>query len=473
MKKNLLTLFAFFLISSIFLEASELKYYESLGGFQFNGTSKLKVYDNDIYLFSSGGLHKITENNFELIFDLEEINSKRKNQFSNIQRIEILQKDLISVGFHSTIFENSIYSNINTEVVIKDGENWFAFDSANTGFLKGGIYDFALGPEREVMVISSTDKIGYYKSGNLEYYDCNIDYDCMPQPFMSDIAAYHEGCYYYYNVNYDIKSICNRELSETFKSEDFNISELYTQYMWNFSVDNQELWMCNTFTNSLHSIKEGVINNYYPLSEEVNIKHRLIPESPLYIFKYLWGHDGNLYLIYKQSTEENTLGSNSFGVVFKMDKNFNLLEVLDIPQIISESPPILELSKDVSDPNNKKVYISTGLGLYIYDPTATSVDEKNAEGPVTIFVSQVYPNPANTFINVRYGADISNYKNIEVYVTNILGQRIKTFEDAGHYSDANSYGSAVYDISDLPNGQYLLVLTDGNNFATESIIIQR
>ena len=464
MKINLLLLIALILLTSLLVKSSELNYYQSLGGYEIGTLQQMKIFNSDIYFLDENGFHIANENMHKELYS-EELNEYKYFKNSKVFYCEIFQPDLIAFTYGGYYTGNGL--------IIKDGDNWYGIDSSNSEIDDASIFDFVEGPDREIAVINVTNKLGFYKNGIYENYDCEMDFECMPTPFVRDRAVFYNNCYYYQNSKSNISLNCNKEFTKTISYKELNVNDKLDAGLVNWIKHNNEIWFCNNYLNQVSIIDGDDITTFSPLSEEDNIKYRLDPEAPLLIYSLLWGNDGKLYLLYKQAADNGHSGVVSPSVVFKMDKDYNVLEVLDIPQIIKESPPIIRLLRDESDSSNMKVYIPTSNGLYIYDPTTTSVDDKTEDGPGALFVTQVYPNPANTFINVRYGADISNYKNIEVYVTNILGQRIKTFEDSGHYSETNGYGSAVYDISDLPTGQYLLVLTDGNSFATESIIIQR
>lgn len=460
-----------FIISTLKLSTSNIVFYETIGGYSVKSNYITKVFDNNIYFLNSEGVQKVNFENHELIFDFTFI-GLRENDSLELVSYKILREDIMAFGFSKQIKEGKYLYHKNTELYIYDNNNMYKFDSTNAPNLQGKISDFILGDDGEVAITSSTNKIGFYKDGELEFYDCGDNFSCMPEPFMINLGGYYRGCYYYSSSNSNVSLNCNREYSRTISREEFNVNNSQDFRLQNHTVYDDKLWLANDYLNQISIIDGDDITTFSPLSEEDNVKYRIFPEIPLLIHSFLWGNDGYFYALYKHESIQGGAGPAAASVVFKMDKDYNILEVLDIPQV-QGSPFIKRLHKDESDPTNLKVYITTSQGMYIYDPTATSVDEKTDDGPGALFVSQVYPNPANTFINVRYGADMSNHKNIEVYVTNILGQRIKTFEDAGFYSNSTGYGSANYDISDLPTGQYLLVLTDGNNFETESIIIQR
>jgi hypothetical protein len=58
-----------------------------------------------------------------------------------------------------------------------------------------------------------------------------------------------------------------------------------------------------------------------------------------------------------------------------------------------------------------------------------------------------------------------------MFVTNIMGERVKEFINMNTYDKTTGYGNAKLDISDLVTGNYLLVVTDGYNYETKNILI--
>lgn len=62
----------------------------------------------------------------------------------------------------------------------------------------------------------------------------------------------------------------------------------------------------------------------------------------------------------------------------------------------------------------------------------------------------VYPNPVVSFISINKD---NNVKQIVVF--NLVGRKLKTFEDV--------VKDQQYDVSDLPNGMYLIQIIDTSN----------
>jgi hypothetical protein len=62
----------------------------------------------------------------------------------------------------------------------------------------------------------------------------------------------------------------------------------------------------------------------------------------------------------------------------------------------------------------------------------------------------VYPNPATSFISVNQA---DNVKQIAIF--NLVGRKLKSFEDI--------VKDQQYDVSDLPNGMYLVQVIDNSN----------
>ena len=73
----------------------------------------------------------------------------------------------------------------------------------------------------------------------------------------------------------------------------------------------------------------------------------------------------------------------------------------------------------------------------------------DAENPQPTKIA-VYPNPATSFISID---NADNVKQIAVF--NLVGKRLKTFD--------NVVKDERYDVSDLPNGMYLVQIIDLSN----------
>jgi len=134
---------------------------------------------------------------------------------------------------------------------------------------------------------------------------------------------------------------------------------------------------------------------------------------------------------------------------------------------------VFNLVKDTKDTNNKMLYITASIGFYIYDPDPTSVRNNAETGPASLFISEVYPNPSGGLLNVMYGSDVSNSGKIKMFVTNVMGQTVKEFDNLGSYNISTGYGTSILDVSDIANGNYQLVITDGNKYVSKNILVIR
>ncbi|MCF8247173.1 MAG: T9SS type A sorting domain-containing protein [Saprospiraceae bacterium] len=76
--------------------------------------------------------------------------------------------------------------------------------------------------------------------------------------------------------------------------------------------------------------------------------------------------------------------------------------------------------------------------------------QSNSEPTGTLPVKiSIYPNPATNYISVNKD---ENLKEISIY--NLVGRKLKTFEEIEK--------DEHYDVSDLPNGMYLVQVIDNN-----------
>ncbi len=63
---------------------------------------------------------------------------------------------------------------------------------------------------------------------------------------------------------------------------------------------------------------------------------------------------------------------------------------------------------------------------------------------------KIYPNPATEFISIDNAQDVK-----ELYILNLVGRKLKVIE--------NIEENVHYDISDLPNGMYLVQIINHKN----------
>jgi len=89
--------------------------------------------------------------------------------------------------------------------------------------------------------------------------------------------------------------------------------------------------------------------------------------------------------------------------------------------------------------------------------TTTSVSE-NPTNKILL-----YPNPTNNTLNLASDLDLID---AEINIYSSIGQIVKSFKDIDDKS-------IVISTDDLPNGVYVLILTDGNTKYIEKLIIQR
>ncbi len=109
---------------------------------------------------------------------------------------------------------------------------------------------------------------------------------------------------------------------------------------------------------------------------------------------------------------------------------------------------------------NKDYWVMTTLGDCLqktYYHTPTAIQNVNRE----VVSISVYPNPANTIVNVAISA--TSQSNIQVEVSNIMGQKV----DAIWATD----NKATIDVAALPTGTYLIVCyRNGIKIATSRFV---
>ncbi len=106
-------------------------------------------------------------------------------------------------------------------------------------------------------------------------------------------------------------------------------------------------------------------------------------------------------------------------------------------------------------------------GVSYYRLSQTDYDGKfEVFAPVSVSLLnegdlKVGPNPVVDYLNVSLGANTGSYS-LDIY--NIIGARVKNME--------LSQSFATVDVSELPKGQYIVVITANDNRLTKKIVVQ-
>ena len=361
-------------------------------------------------------------------------------------------------------------------VVVKQNNNWTKYDHTNSELNDGApVYDALFSKSGEIAIINSSSKISFVKDIQFSFKNCGDDLECMPQPFLPGVGIYFEGCLFYMNIRRNFVRLCNKEIDKIFNWEEFQVSSRYQSFGTSYSIHNDKLYFCNIITNQLYSIKGDEIQIYTPLSSEQISELGFDASRPLKIKDYIFGNDGYLYCLFKETINgSETAMPGGWARLIKMAENFDIVEIIPIPNSMDDTHnAVFKLVKDITDTNNKKLYITASRGFYIYDPEPTTVKNSTESGPASLFVTEVYPNPSGGLVNVRYGSDVSNSGKIKMFITNVMGQRIKEFDHRGSYNNSTGYGTAILDVSDIATGSYQLVITDGNKYVSKNILVIR
>ena len=80
----------------------------------------------------------------------------------------------------------------------------------------------------------------------------------------------------------------------------------------------------------------------------------------------------------------------------------------------------------------------------------------DVQEPTTNFIVSLYPNPTSDFIKIN---STSNQK-LDIVLCNIYGQTI-----------LNTQNSTI-DVSEIPKGSYVLIVSSGESISKQKIIIQ-
>lgn len=106
---------------------------------------------------------------------------------------------------------------------------------------------------------------------------------------------------------------------------------------------------------------------------------------------------------------------------------------------------------DVTDINNPVALESPDYDICVTPLTAVTQAEKSS--------IRIYPNPTTDFITLTKNSFVK-----QLWVTNILGRRVKTFA-------ASINGR--YDISELPDGIYLVSMVDANSKIIKTLRVSK
>jgi hypothetical protein len=81
------------------------------------------------------------------------------------------------------------------------------------------------------------------------------------------------------------------------------------------------------------------------------------------------------------------------------------------------------------------------------------------DGPQPTKVT-VYPNPATNYISIDNSDNVK-----EITIINLVGRKLKTFE--------NVQKDERYDVSELPNGMYLVQIVDNSNKVITTVRVSK
>ena len=200
------------------------------------------------------------------------------------------------------------------------------------------------------------------------------------------------------------------------------------------------------------------------------------PASGSYGFPYN-DNDSILYGFYKS----NLIGSNlglvevivydslllpiGAGISF-LSSSTNFTEftvpIIYLPgAIASEMTIIIQMS----DTDSTSIF-NVGSYFLIDDLSFTHTSSVNIQTPDENYYS-VSPNPATDFMTIH--ADLSMRRKQYYAIYDVTGKKILS----DHLIAINDDSTSAIDVSSLPTGNYLMVITDGENSATKKIIINR
>lgn len=153
---------------------------------------------------------------------------------------------------------------------------------------------------------------------------------------------------------------------------------------------------------------------------------------------------------YTTSTYSNIVKGALNAPVFLAPGDSTLLDIHVTPNGKAGSCELTILISDLTDPINTVEALT--FQLTVNDlASATSAFSRNG--------LRVFPNPATGFISIT-----SNNFVKKLWVSNILGKRVKTFDTTFN---------GTYDISDLPDGIYLVSMVDVNGKVLKTVRVSK
>ncbi len=431
-----------------------------------NWANDIFVFNNDVYFLQkmAGYValpYKFSGNKFT------ELYKETLNSFKPDNNIKLYS--MADTNYQVFTYSTGNYGN---EALIKEKENWTLYNHTNSKLRDdANIWAALFNNDGEIAIIDLSNTISFVKNGEYSFKDCGNDFDCMAMPFFPNPGLYFEGCLFYFNSNYNYTRLCNKEIDRIFNYEEFQIPSRNKSWGTSYSIHKNKLYFSNPKTNQMYSLKGDEIGIYTPISSDILKKYEWEESRPLLITSYIFGNDGYLYCLYKESVNGAPKGKAR---LFKLTENFEFIENIPLPnQVDDDYNAVFTLVKDTKDTNNKKLYISASIGFYIYDPDPTSVRNSSETGLASLYITEVYPNPSGGLLNVEYAADLSNSGKVKMFVTNVMGQSVKEFDNLGSYNISTGYGTSILDVSDIASGSYQLVITDGNRYVTKNILIMR
>jgi hypothetical protein len=127
------------------------------------------------------------------------------------------------------------------------------------------------------------------------------------------------------------------------------------------------------------------------------------------------------------------------------------MDVHVIPHLVMGCCTVKLRLTDITDPNNEIEIEVLEYEICVSPATSVTSREKAA--------LKVYPNPTADYITLSQNNFVK-----EVWVSNILGKRVKTF---------NTTFSGRYDVSNLPDGMYLVSMVGENRKVLKTVRVSK
>lgn len=173
--------------------------------------------------------------------------------------------------------------------------------------------------------------------------------------------------------------------------------------------------------------------------------------------------DNNLWLLFSKI---NKINFNATQYILKY-KNDQVTEFYNIYDCFEN--PLFGLSNISIDTTHNIMY---GFNVtFIYQSDMTTDIKYETESIPNLYLNKVYPNPVNNKFNVDFSTLPSKFSKLQVKLYNYFGAEIENLNTNIIYNSVNSMGTIEIETGTIPNGLYLVTLSNGDFTLSRKMIV--